>query len=116
MKNETERPEAGNIGIFTPDASIGIQEAFCGICGDKMGVKRAILEATSFIEGLSGKKHLHDRFECPNLEEMWHKQVRAIKIEIARTSSKRLEDILTDEVEQIIKTRKETKQVSIFGV
>ncbi len=111
-----ERPEARNEGVFTPDSSSNIKEAFCGICNDKMSVERGIMGATSFMEGMSRSKHLHDRFECPNLDEKWHIQVKAIRKKMNDTPSKAIEDLMAKEVEGILKTRKPTKEAFNFWV
>jgi len=115
-KKKTERPEARNEGIYTPDSSSNIQEAYCGICGDIMKVQRGILDATSMIEGMSGRKHLYDRFECSNLKEKWHLQVKAIRRKMSDTPSKVIEDLMAKEVEGILETRKPTKEAFSFWV
>ena len=113
-KKKTERPEARNEGVYSPDSSSNIKEAFCGICGDKMNVQRNILGATSVTEGRSGRKHLHDRFECFNIKEKWHLQVKAIREKMRYTPSKAIENLMAEEVEVILKTRKPTKETYNF--
>jgi len=115
-KKKAERPEARNEGVYSPDSSSNIKEAFCGICGDKMNVQRNILGATSMVEGMSGRKHMHDRFECANLKEKWHMQVKAIRKKMSDTPSKVIEDLMAKEVEGILETREPTKEAFNFWV
>lgn len=86
----------------------------CRTCGETMNVKRNVNGPTGFAEAMSHAKHLHDAHSCPFRDEMWHKQVHKLHEEATRCSSKRLADIMEGEAQEILTTRKETKQVSLL--
>lgn len=108
MKNK--QLKSHNEGIYTPDTHVKYEELFCDICGDKMEVERKRMGATSLVEAMSGCVHEYDHFKCPNLKEKWHIQVIAIRRKMKETPSKAIEDIMAREVEDILKTRKSTKE------
>lgn len=53
--------------------------AACGACGSSMNVSRNVLGPTSLAEAMSGNKHLHDQFSCPNKTADWHKRIIRLK-------------------------------------
>jgi hypothetical protein len=114
--NEENQKYTSYGDIYTPDSSEKVEEVFCGLCGDKMMVERDVMGATSLAEAWSKKKHMHDFFECPNMAEMWHLQAKAIRHQIRETPSAKLAAMLQEELNEILKTRKATKEVSKFGV
>lgn len=82
----------------------------CGVCGERMGVRRNVLGPTSYAETMlvrdgRSKGHRHDSFTCTLREAPWHKQARAIREEADQTSSKRLADLLNAEADEIVQTR-----------
>ncbi len=88
----------------------------CGVCGMGMTVKRNVLGATGFVEAMAiqagqTKGHLHDKFVCKDREKSWHQQARAIRKMASESPSKRLADLLTEEADEIVRTRKATKKL-----
>lgn len=80
----------------------------CRTCGDVMNVERNIMGATSFAEAMGGRKHLHDRFICPNAGTPWHEQVIALMKEGDKTSSATIRGILLKEITEILASRRPT--------
>ena len=100
-------------GRFTPDPGEVDTYAF-DVCGDNMDVKRNVHGPTGFAEGMSGKGHLHDAFNCPSREEMRHLQAFKLQEEAEKTASKRIEDLLLTEMREVVEKRQATKEVSKF--
>jgi hypothetical protein len=88
---------------------------YCGVCGKSMIVRRNVLGPTGFAEAMlvqSGQSpgHLHDAFRCEDREEHWHRQAKAIRDQARESPSKRLADLLIEEANEIVRTRKITRQ------
>lgn len=92
---------------FSPDPDTKT-EMHCRVCNAKMDVQRGVNGPTSSIGAMAGFKHLHDSFFCPFSKENWHQQVLALKSRIGKEISKKLIDILTEEMEEILKTKTPT--------
>lgn len=89
---------------------------YCGVCGQCMTVERNVMGPTGFAEAMSvhigrSQGHLHDRFRCPDSQTAWHQQAQAIRENAHHSPSKRLTDFLTEEADEIVRTRKNTKHV-----
>jgi hypothetical protein len=98
--------------IYKPPGEVESQS--CPTCGEEMSVKRGVTEATSYAESVMQKKSTRDIFTCHDANEKWHIQARILKSKIIHTPSASIERILKEEVEQILKTKKCTKEVSGF--
>lgn len=86
------------------------EEVFCGVCGDKMGERRNVDGPTGYAESMSGSSHLHDAFVCPYSDEDWHKQAVALRSQANQTPSLKFAEMFREEADQIISSRKATKQ------
>ena len=85
---------SNNRGYCFPDPGEA-QDINCGICAEKMNVKRGIFGPTGFIEAMSPRGgHWHDYFECPNLGELWHKHIVSLTDEQMKTNSAKIKQIL----------------------
>jgi len=82
-----------------------MKEAYCNLCDAKMNVERNVDGPTSSVEAMSGGKHLHDLFTCPNTEEEWHEHAIELMDEMGETASKRIKKILQEEIDEILKNR-----------
>lgn len=99
---------------FTPEAGTVEGPVQCGVCGHSMRVERNINGSTQYSEAMSGRKHLHDVFECPHIDRNWHKQVIALRTEIRKTPSFKLAQMMSEEVIEILATEESTKTFSMY--
>lgn len=83
----------------------------CGICDVFMNVKRNVCGPTSMAEASVNLRHLHDSFQCPNIEKDWHIQAKMIQEVARKTPSKVVEQALLKEASDIIFNRHATKKV-----
>ncbi len=108
LKSDTQCRYTPDAGEYDPQEKI-----YCGVCGDVMDARLGVDGPTSWAEGVSGRTHLHDSYECPNMKEkeVWHLQVIALRNEKRRTASTLIEAILEEEIGMVLETRKETKKI-----
>ena len=71
----------GNDGRCNPVPGT-VETAECGVCGAQMNIRRNVLGPTSSVEAMAGRKHRHDSFVCPRIEEDWHKRIYRLKIDV----------------------------------
>jgi len=97
--------------FFTPDAGT-TQALFCVACLQNMDVQRNVdYRGGNSITGPSdGPSRKIDKFTCPNAGQDWHDQVIAIRRLQRDTPSQTFVDLVEVEIQQIIKTRRPTKQ------
>ena len=67
--------------------------ATCGVCGSPMNVTRNVLGPTGFAEAMSGNKHLHDRFTCPNKSKDWHLKICRLKMKVYKAEMHEVDDL-----------------------
>ena len=82
----------------------------CKVCNGILDVQRNVPYRGKF----STFDRPKDIFTCPHSDELWHKQVLALRKEIKRTPSARIATIMREEICEIMECRKETKEVSDF--
>jgi len=98
---------------YTPDCG-EVKEGevvACGVCGATMIEERNVNGPRSWAQAMGGGKSPHDVFECPHQEEQWHKQVVGLRREAGNSISKKLADIMLEEAEEILSSKKATKTV-----
>ena len=83
---------------------------YCGVCGERMNVSRGYSGALSLAGAMGGVRSNYDLFECPHIDESWHRQVKRLRNAAEDTPSAVLADMLLKEAEQILKTRTCTKE------
>jgi len=99
---------------YTPDVDKVEGPVYCGVCGEKMTVKRNVHGWRTFMSAMGGNpnsKSNYDVFQCPVSEEDWHKQVVKLRDRARNESSSKLEAILREEAEEVLKTKVATKKV-----
>lgn len=99
---------------FSPDPG-DEKQMFCRVCNAEMDVKRNVKGATGWAEAMSiahgkGKGHLHDSFSCPLAQKDWHNQARILKERIEGESSRAIAKLLTEELDEVLKTKKPTRK------
>jgi hypothetical protein len=80
----------------------------CRVCDAEMKVTRNVNGPTGSIESMAGRKHLHDSFYCDHAEEDWHCQVRILKERIEKETSNKIIELLAEEMNQVLQTKKPT--------
>lgn len=80
----------------------------CLVCGTACVAKGDSVGPTSHVEAMAGGKHSHSFAVCPNAEEAWHLQIRALREEQGNTQSASIKKILADEMDHIFDTKKTT--------
>jgi hypothetical protein len=93
---------------YEPDPNL-IDKCFCGVCGDEMDVERNRKPSGGFAGAMAGHNRYYDRFWCKNMNNGWHVQARDLMREIKKTASKKLANMLEEELKEILKTRVATK-------
>lgn len=88
---------------------------YCGVCGKSMTARRNVLGPTGFVEAMAvrsgqGSGHLHDKFWCEDREKPWHRQAKAIRDQARESPGQNLADLLTEEANEIVRTRKIARQ------
>lgn len=92
------------------DSDIGkVGTCLCGICLDEMEVKRGNPPYNSFVGAICNRNRHYDLFWCKNRQEDWHIQARALMKKIAETPSKKIADIMQEELEEVLLKRIATK-------
>jgi len=85
---------------FKPDT---VDEMHCKVCGTICLVERNVTGPTGFAEAMAKRSHLHDVFNCPNSGIPWHEQALELVLEIEKTPSKRLAELMRLDLEEILK-------------
>ena len=95
---------------YTPDAGAVDTPVECGVCKTLMEVTKNCNGSRTFMEAVVGVKSAYDSFICPHAEAIWHKQ--AVKLrDLARgTPSNKLAEMFRQEANEIIESKKETKE------
>jgi uncharacterized Zn finger protein (UPF0148 family) len=105
---------------YTPDAGEETGPVFCGVCGDEMTLTaknsrgpRGWAQAMGMrSRGETDTGSPHDVYDCPNVNEYWHRQVRALREAARKTVSGRQEKAFLDEANTVLKDRVCTKKLS----
>jgi hypothetical protein len=117
LSRDTDPPAICHAGwdFLTTESGREAEER-CRVCGEVMAVARGVVGPTGWAHAraiasgvLEGTPH--DEFCCVFSSEAWHRQALALKLEAQKTPSKRVEDLLLEEAEEIVRVRTATKQV-----
>lgn len=98
---------------YTPNPGVVPEGEYvcCGVCATKMTEKRGCFGPRSSAMAMGGISEPYDSFLCPHRQEAWHRQVVALRKEIASTASAKFAMMLELEVAEILYTKKATKEV-----
>ncbi len=50
------------------------KELRCAVCGSICNVKRNVMGPRCYAEAVGKREGLHDKYECPHVEEDWHEE------------------------------------------
>lgn len=92
---------------FSPEAGT-VEKMNCPVCGDEMKVTRGVNGPTGTIEAMAGMRHLHDSFSCLNFDKPWHIQVIRMREYRRKLPSKRLREIIEQEIMEVLASRQHT--------
>ncbi len=98
---------------FTPDNAKTFEYQHCLVCGTKFDVETGAFAPTSWGEAMARRAHKHDVLSCPHSGTDWHNQAVMLRKEAKKTSSPKLEKQLIKEADDICKTKKATKKVTL---
>lgn len=114
-KKHKKTPEMGNTQcVFTPDAGEVEGPVYCGVCGTQMNEERACYGPTSSIMAMGGSKRHYDFFDCPDRQQLWHKQVVALRNKAGSTPSGRLKRMFLEEAEEILEKKEATVESGLW--
>lgn len=78
----------------------------CNICGAEYLVERNLPAKSGFISAMARMDKPRDEFSCPNLEKEWHEQAVQLVMEIEKTPSKRLAQLMQQDLEDVLNENK----------
>ncbi|MGR3177488.1 MAG: hypothetical protein ACUZ8E_05490 [Candidatus Anammoxibacter sp.] len=79
------------------------EEKYCGVCGVKCEVRRNVYGPTGFVSAMAKSFTHHDLFICPNSDHEWHEQGLKLILAIEDTPSKRLADLMMQDLDELLK-------------
>ena len=77
-------------------------EMVCKVCGTTCHVERNVIGPTGWVEGMAGRGHWHDKFQCPHRNAAWHKKALDLVMEIEKTPSKRVAELLQLDLDELL--------------
>lgn len=96
-------PVKGYDLFFTePDS---VEEMCCKVCGTVCEVERSMTGPTGWAEAVAKRGHWHDEYRCPHSSQPWHEQALRLVIEIEKSPSKRLIELMRKDLEEILKAQ-----------
>lgn len=94
---------------FTPDPGEK-QSMKCRACNSEMDVDHNMEISSRYPNiGDASSKRKVDRFTCPHSGEKWHNQAIELKKLIERTPSQTIADLVEAELNQVVSTKKSSK-------
>jgi hypothetical protein len=82
----------------------------CPICKEVMEVERDVPGTPSYVNAVFGLAWDHDFFWCKFRKESWHLQVLELLKMAESTPSSKLQQLLEEEIQTVLKDRKPTKK------
>jgi hypothetical protein len=75
----------------------------CRVCGAVCGVEKDVYGPVNFAMAMAKVNDLYDVFTCPHGGKDWHEKALALVVEIERTPSKRIADLMKLDLEDMLK-------------
>jgi hypothetical protein len=85
--------------FLEPDTVEGMR---CKVCSAQCEVERSLTGPTGSAEASAGRGHWHDEFSCPYRGKPWHEQALRLVLEIERTPSKRLAELMRLDLDELL--------------
>jgi len=79
------------------------QKMNCRVCGTICVVERDVYGPANFGMAMAKVKDLYDVFTCPHTSKEWHEKALALVIEIERSPSNRIIELMTLDLEDLLK-------------
>ncbi len=79
----------------------------CRVCGTTCDVERNVNGPTSFTSALAKSARLHDLHRCPHANTVWHEQALNLVLEIEKTPSKSIAQIMRRDLEELLQEHRE---------
>lgn len=79
-----------------------VDERRCKVCGAVCDVTRNYMGATSWAESMAKKKHLHDRFVCPNTGADWHERAYRLVERIEESPSETVAGLMRQDLDKLL--------------
>lgn len=95
-------PAPNHLDVFVTDPHTH-EEMPCQVCGTACDVTRDHAPMANWAGSMFGMGKPHDRFMCPNYWEEWHQQAERLRMEIERTPSRRIAELLALDLADILK-------------
>jgi hypothetical protein len=95
-------PAPNRLDVFVTDPHTH-EEMLCQVCGMVCDVTRDHKAMSNAIAGQFGMAKPHDRFICPHYWDEWHRQAHQLCMEIERTPSRRIAELLALDLADILK-------------
>ena len=70
------------------------EELRCSVCGSICDVQRNVMGPRCYAEAVGNLKGLHDKYECPHIEEEWHEDCFDLSEQCMEMSSPTLRAII----------------------
>ena len=106
----SQQPDKNGV-IFTMGAKLPpdqYKNLVCGYCSSVMSVTKNCTGILSWQAAKTAYKDRFDQFDCPNVNQSWHRQIEKITAIIHSHPSKVMRDLMTTECQQILQTKTST--------
>jgi hypothetical protein len=74
----------------------------CRVCGSECEVDRNAWGPTGYLMAMGKRSVRHDRFFCRYSEEEWHREACDLVLEIQKTRSRRLRELIQKDLEEAL--------------
>lgn len=80
-----------------------VEQIHCRVCHSLCDVERNLTGPTAWAEASARRGHWHDEFACPHRQKEWHKQALELVLEIEKTPSKRLAELMQHDLDDLLR-------------
>jgi hypothetical protein len=80
-----------------------VEKTYCQVCQTECEAQRNVYSPTGWASAMSKHYSLHDYFICPHANEEWHQQALELVGQIEKTPSKRIAQLMRQDLEDLLK-------------